>query len=75
MSKKQLLISAMMMALSAACITTYAKEDTHAPVATATAADAAGIQVAEANSGDRSAKRKRLSQKLREKKAAEPAKN
>jgi hypothetical protein len=75
MSKKQLLISAMMMALSTASITTYAKEDTHAPAATATAADAAGIQVADASSADKSGKRKRLSQKLREKKTAEPAKN
>jgi hypothetical protein len=75
MSKKQILISAMMMALSAACITTYAKEDTHAAAATATATETAGIQVADANSADKPGKRKRLSQKLREKKAAEPTKN
>jgi hypothetical protein len=75
MSTKQILISAMMVALSAACITTYAKEDTHAAATTATAADAANIQVADASSADKPAKRKRLSQKLREKKPAETVKN
>ncbi|MEQ1882688.1 MAG: hypothetical protein ABL878_17160 [Burkholderiales bacterium] len=71
MSKKQILISAMMMALSAACITTYAKEEAKTPAAKA----AYGSHVADASSVDKHAKKKRISRKMRDHKTAEPAKN